>query len=105
MIFVILFIAALIWRALYDNKPSYIDPVVNDAERRRLMVLIEQMEFDRIAESIRKRQEAIQLQINEICKAGIESLTRQFEAGEITQQEYDEGLDLLLDEMKPNLTI
>ena len=80
MIFVILFIAALIWRALYDNKPSYIDPVANDAERRRLMALIDQMEFDRIAESIGKRQKAIQLQINKVCKVGIERLTRQVEA-------------------------
>lgn len=100
MIFVILFIAALIWRSLYDNKPSYVDPVANDAERRRLMALIEQIETDRIAERIRKRQEDIQLQINEICKDAIDRLTKQFEAGEITQQEYDEGIDLLLDEMK-----
>lgn len=111
MIFLIPFVALLIWQALYGKKEPYIDPVKNEAERRRLMALIDQMEYDRMVEYGRvcreahlKRQQQTREKINELCKESIDKLTAQFEKGELTQQEYDEGLDAIFDEMKINLS-
>lgn len=100
MILIILFVSLLIWRAVYGTKTPYIDPVENDIERKWLLALIEQMEIDRTKEVVKQSRKAIQNQINEICKRGIEDLNIQFEAGKITEDEYNEGLNSLLDEMK-----
>lgn len=111
MIFIILFIALLIFEVVNRDRMPYIDPVNNDAERRRLMAIIDQWEYDMHIEREKaaKQAQAVRMgkareQINEVCRSAIKKLTLQFEAGELTQDEYDEGVNALLDEMKINLS-